>query len=250
METTLYAPIKAFLTDLGYDVKGEVGGCDLLGLRAGEPPVLVVCELKLSFTLELVLQGVERAAVADEVWLAARLSRRGKGRESDPRFRNLCRSLGFGLLGVSEAGAVALLLGPDAGFPRKNPKKRSRLAAEHRRRRGDPAVGGGSRMPIMTAYRQQALACAAALTKGPLRMREVSGAVPEAPKILHRNVYGWFLRLERGVYELTEIGHAALARWPRTEGAPAAGAGDIAGDGGPSDHARSGVDEGHLSREE
>jgi len=27
-------------------------------------------------------------------------------------------------------------------------------------RQGDPAEGGGSRVPIMTAYRQQALACA------------------------------------------------------------------------------------------
>ncbi len=62
---------------------------------------MVICELKLSFNLELVMQGVERAVACDEVWLAARLSMRGKGRESDARFRNLCRRLGFGLLGVS-----------------------------------------------------------------------------------------------------------------------------------------------------
>ncbi len=34
-------------------------------VREGEQPVLVVCELKLRFNLELVLQGVERASVAD-----------------------------------------------------------------------------------------------------------------------------------------------------------------------------------------
>src|SRR5690606_13890092 len=98
-ETALYAPIKTFLETLGYAVKGEIGGCDVLGIAPGEPPVLIVCELKLRFNLELVLQGVERAAAADEVWLAANVSN-GKGREADKRFRALCRRLGFGMLGV------------------------------------------------------------------------------------------------------------------------------------------------------
>ncbi|WP_204320290.1 hypothetical protein, partial [Proteus vulgaris] len=83
--------------------KGEVAGCDLVAVKDGEPPVVVIGELKLTFNLELVLQGVDRAAGCDEVWRAARLSARGKGRESDARCRNLCRRLGFGLLGVSEA---------------------------------------------------------------------------------------------------------------------------------------------------
>lgn len=213
MEADLYAPVKAFLENLGFRVKGEVGGCDLLGLSDDEPPVVVVCELKLSFNLELVLQGVERAAVADEVWLAAPLSRRGRGREGDARFRQLCRRLGFGLLGVTQAGRVEVLLGAGAPDPRKNAAKRSRLLAEHRRRRGDPTPGGGSRSPIMTAYRQQALLCAAALQDGPLRPRDLVPTIPEAPKILRRNVYGWFSRRERGIYELTEAGRAALARW-------------------------------------
>lgn len=103
LETALYLPVKRHLESLGYAVKGEIGGCDLVGLSEGDPQVVVIGELKLTFTFELVLQGVDRAGVGDEVWLAARLSRSGKGRESDPRFRNLCRRLGFGLLGVAVA---------------------------------------------------------------------------------------------------------------------------------------------------
>ncbi len=75
-------------------------------LKGDDPPVVVIGELKLTFNLELVLQGVDRAAVCDEVWLAARLSSRGKGRENDARFRNLCRRLGFGLLGVLSNGEL------------------------------------------------------------------------------------------------------------------------------------------------
>ena len=70
--------------------------------------------------------------------------------------------------------------------------RRSRLIDEHRRRQGDPVAGGGSRKPIMTAYRQEALACAAALTAGPQRPRDLKPTAPRAPKILLHNVYGWF----------------------------------------------------------
>ncbi len=216
-ETALYAPVKAFLETLGFAVKGEVGGCDLLGVREGEPPVLVVCELKQTFNLELVLQAVDRASACDEVWLAARLSSRGKGREADARFRNLCRRLGFGLLGVGVDDGVHVLLGPAAPMPRRDPKRRSRLLDEHRRRQGDPVVGGGSRMPVMTAYRQQALVCARALAEGALRPRDLAGKVPKAAAILRRNVYGWFERTGHGVYSLTPADREALARWPAVQ---------------------------------
>lgn len=217
LETSLYLPVKRFLEGADFTVKGEVGGCDLLGLSVDAPPIVVVCELKLQFNLELVLQGVDRAAACDEVWLAARLSARGKGRESDPRFRNLCRRLGFGLLGVSGDGEVHVLLSPVAPAARRDPKRRSRLVDEHRRRQGDPAIGGGSRAPIMTAYRQEALACAAALFAGPLRPRDLRPAMPNVQKILARNVYGWFVRTERGLYALTPAGQDALLRWPPAE---------------------------------
>jgi hypothetical protein len=214
-ETSLYTPLKRFLESLGYAVKGEVGGCDIVALADGDPPVVIVCEMKLQFNLELVLQAVDRAAACDEVWLAARLSSNGRGREADSRFRALCRKMGFGLLGVRGKN-VELLLSPAAPPPRRDPKRRSRLIEEHRRRKGDPTVGGGSRQPIMTAYRQEALACAAALSEGPRRPRDLKPTAPNAQKILHRNVYGWFNRAERGLYELTSAGREALQRWPAT----------------------------------
>src|SRR6516164_287338 len=100
-------------------------------------------------------------------------------------------------------------------MPRKNAGRRSHLVEEHRRRRGDPVEGGGSRMPIMTAYRQRALECASALAQGPRRPRDLKADVPDAPKILRGNVYGWFFPVERGVYTLAESGRAALLRWPQ-----------------------------------
>jgi hypothetical protein len=211
METSLYQPVKAFLEAAGYEVKGEVGSCDLVGLSPSDPPVVVVCELKLTFNLELILQAVDRAAIADEVWIAARISK-GKGREGDKRYRDLCRRLGIGMLGVTEQGIVSVIVNSVTPMPRTNPKRRSRLVREHQRRRGDPTLGGSTRKPIMTAYRQQALLCAEALLGGPLRPRDMRPAAPDAGKILLGNVYGWFERVSNGVYQLTDAGRVAVTQ--------------------------------------
>jgi hypothetical protein len=114
---------------------------------------------------------------------------------------------------VSSAGAVEVLVEARLWKPRQDRKRRTRLIDEHRKRIGDPAVGGSTRQPILTAYRQQALACAASLAEGPRRTSELRSVVPNAPSILLRNWYGWFMRIERGLYKLAPEGTLALARW-------------------------------------
>ena len=57
-EADLYEPVKRFLEAQGYTVKGEVKACDIVAVRGEEPPVVV--ELKTSFSLPLVFQGIER----------------------------------------------------------------------------------------------------------------------------------------------------------------------------------------------
>jgi hypothetical protein len=222
-ETSLYAAVKAHLERLGYKAKGEVCGCDIVAVRPGEPPFLVITELKLGLTLDLVLQGVDRLAAADEVWLAVRATRRGRDR--DGRAHKLCRLLGFGLLAVDPTRrSVEVLAEPGPYRPRQNAKRRSPLFAEHGRRRGDPAVGGSSRQPVMTAYRQRALACAAALRDGPRRPRDLREIAPDAAAILLRNVYGWFERDTRGIYRLSPAGEAGLLRWVAGDAVCAPGA--------------------------
>jgi len=210
-ETTLYAPVKRFLEARGYEVKGEVCGCDVVALRQGAPETVAVVELKLGLTLDLVLQGVDRMALADEVWLAVAATARGRIR--DKRVVRLCRLLGFGLLAVDAArGRVEVLAEPAPYRPRKSPRRRERVVREHRDRHGDPMAGGSTRLPVMTAYRQRALACAAALHGSPRPVSDLAAAVPDAGRIVRRNVYGWFARERRGVYRLTGPGEQALAK--------------------------------------
>jgi hypothetical protein len=157
------------------------------------------------------------------VWLAVPMTRRGRDR--DPRVRRLCRLIGLGLLAVDAArDRVEVLAEPGPYRPRPDLRRRTRLLAEHAHRHGDPSPGGSTRQPIMTAYRQRALACAARLRAGAGRPRDLRAAAPDAGRILSRNVYGWFERTEPGHYRLTTLGEAALERW-RGPGPEATGGG-------------------------
>ena len=87
------------------------------------------------------------------------------------------------------------------------------LLKEFNARSGDPNIGGSTRKPLMTAYRQDALKCATHLSvHGATRIRDVREAtkVDRAAGIFRDNVYGWFNRVERGVFALTDAGRVGL----------------------------------------
>lgn len=213
-EANLYAPVKAHLEAQGYVVKAEIGDCDILA-RRGDEPALVV-ELKLTFSLALVMQGVARQALFDHVYLAVPVSGQKGWALRYKDIIRLCRRLGLGLLAVrlGPVPGVEAHLDPGPYQPRKNLVKTGRLIREFDRRKGDPNTGGTTGVKRMTAYRQDALCIAEdLLAKGACRPAHVarSTEVARAGAILRDNHYGWFERVERGVYTLTPKGQTALA---------------------------------------
>ena len=214
-ESDLYAPIKAYLQAQGYAVKGEVGAADVVACRAGEPPVIV--ELKRSVTLGLVHQGIARLSLTDHVYLAVARPSGVRAKRALKDNVALCRRLGLGFLTVrARDGKVEVHADPGPYAPRKNRKAEARLLREFERLRGDPNDGGATRHGLVTGYRQDALACAAYLAasgaeKGAI-VAKATG-VPEATRIMRDNHYGWFEKVETGVYTLTAGGHAGLAHW-------------------------------------
>jgi len=231
-EADLYPAVKAFLESQGYDVKAEVRGCDVVGTRGPEPPVIV--ELKLTFGLSLVLQGIDRLALTDRVYVAV-IRPRGRRARRAPvhrkKVRDLCRRLGLGLMTVDPgrgASGVEVILDPVPYRPRRRVARLTLLLGEHARRVGDPNRGGVTRTPIVTAYRQEALRCAMLIERGgraSLKALRETGLVPNASRILQRDVYGWFRRLERATYGLTERARRDLGRFPASTSLPEAGAG-------------------------
>ncbi len=212
LETDLYPPIKAYLEKQGYEVKAEVASADIVACRTGanadDDPVIV--ELKTAFSLSLFHQGVARQAITDSVYVAVA---RGAGRRflgALKKNMTLARRLGLGLITVRlPDGFVEVHLDPVPYTPRRSKPRKTRLLREFARRVGDPNTGGSARTTIVTAYRQDAMLCALHLkTNGPTKGSHVAKAtgVGRATTIMASDHYGWFERVERGVYALTPKG--------------------------------------------
>lgn len=212
-EAELYPAVKAYLEAQGYEVKGEIGEADVMAVRGAEPPVIV--ELKTGFSLTLLHQAIERQAVSPAVYVAVP---RGSGRPflaSLKRNLAICRRLGLGVLTVREKdGFVEAHLDPAPFQPRISKVKGQRLLREFSRRVGDPMAGGTAKgRPMMTAYRQDALRCVVWLAaQGPTKAALVAKGcgVERARAIMAADHYGWFERVEKGIYATTPKGQAAL----------------------------------------
>jgi hypothetical protein len=213
-ETDLYGPVKSFLEGQGYVVKSEVGAADVVAVRGGEPPLIV--ELKLGFSLSLVHQCIARLAVSDDVYMAVA---RGKGKPFAKSLKNmtkLCRRLGMGLITVRfKDGLVQVHCDPGAYAPRKSKKREGQMLAEFARRVGDPNDGGQTRVGLITAYRQDALKIAMYLfevgaSKGADVARETG--VERATTMMRDDHYGWFEKVEKGVYGLRPKGAEAVTK--------------------------------------
>ncbi|MEM6638008.1 MAG: DUF2161 domain-containing phosphodiesterase [Pseudomonadota bacterium] len=210
-ETDLYPPLKAFLQAQGYEVKAEVGAADLVACRVGEDPLII--EMKAAFALKLFHQGIARQAVTDLVYLAVP---RASGRPFQKSLRDnisMARRLGLGLITVRlRDGLVEVHADPGPYQPRKSARRKALLLREFARRSGDPNLGGQGRRGLVTAYRQDALRVAEFLSgAGPSRGAAVAKAtgVTRATRMMADNHYGWFERVERGTFTLTEWGMRA-----------------------------------------
>ncbi|BCG58405.1 DUF2161 family putative PD-(D/E)XK-type phosphodiesterase [Paenibacillus sp. URB8-2] len=186
-ETELYAPLKFFFERQGYVIKGEVRSCDLVGVREdGEPPLIV--EMKKTFNLSLLLQGIERLKLSPVVYLAVERCREKKGAASQRwgELSSLCRRLGLGLVTVvfykTKAPLVEVLAEPEApaGPVRSGGRRRERLLHEFRERSGDYNTGGSARVKLVTAYREKALRVAAALEAAEREAAEREAALAAA----------------------------------------------------------------------
>lgn len=223
-ETDLYHPVKRYLEGQGYEVKGEIKDCDIVAVRGEEDPVVI--ELKVAFSLDLVLQAVNRLSLSPVVYIAIPDSCRAF-RKRRPRILKLLKMLGIGLVLVSlnpRRAPATVLLDPAEYRPRVQRGRRAALLGEFERRHGDPMAGGSDRRRgMMTAYRQGATRIARHLeangpTKASVLARELDE--PGARTILYRNVYGWFDRHGGGVYGLSERGTTELSAWVKPSDTP------------------------------
>lgn len=215
-ETDLYGPVHDWLLARGYTVRGEVKDCDIAATHGDD---LVVVELKRGFSVDLLLQAVKRQRVADSVYVALPKPDSWPRGARWRRIEHLLKRLELGLILVSFATpvpAVDVAFHPKPYEGRRNTRKRRAILQEIAGRSGDGNKGGSTRRRILTAYRERAIYIACCLEReGPLTLERLGelGAGPKAPSILKRNVYGWFERVDTGVYALKAQGREALAAY-------------------------------------
>lgn len=66
-EVDLYQPVKDYFVKEGYEVYGEVNHCDVAAVKESE---LVIIELKLSLTIDLLIQATKRQRLTNQVYVA------------------------------------------------------------------------------------------------------------------------------------------------------------------------------------
>lgn len=216
-ETDLYGPVKAHFTALGYEVKGEVGAADVVAVPKdsgeGDP---VIIELKTGFTLSLFHQAINRQSMTDQVYIAVPRKTGKAALVAIRKNKMLCRRLGIGLITVRLSdNKVVVHCEPGPFTPRKIKARKTKLLAEFDSRHGDPNTGGMTSESMMTSYRQGALRCAKVLhDEGACKASYVAkmAGCDKARPIMAANHYGWFERIDRGIYGLTREGADALER--------------------------------------
>lgn len=205
LETDLYPPVKAHFEALGYEVKGEVKDADVMAIRSDAPDTRpVIIELKTVFSLKLLHQAIARQSITDQVYVAVP---RWKGRAAWKVFKgniSICKRLELGMISVNVAdNTVQVHNEPKPFKPRKNLKRKEITLKEFNGRTGDRNIGGTPGGAKNTAYRQDAETCRDYLlehgpTKGATVARETG--VARATAIMRSNHYGWFEKVEVGIY--------------------------------------------------
>lgn len=212
LERDLFEPVRGLLVGLGYDVKGEVKGCDIVAVR---DDTLIIVELKRGFNIELLFQATERQKRADSVYVAIPRPKKGYFTRRWRDTLSLAKRLELGIITVAFTDGIPtaeIALHPQEHTVRKQSKKRLAVLEEHASRTGSQNTGGVSRTKLMTVYREQCLQIAAILdVKGELEPKELRelGACGKTTNMLRSNFYGWFEKNEKH-YRLSDEGRKAL----------------------------------------
>ncbi|MGM0903721.1 MAG: DUF2161 domain-containing phosphodiesterase [Bacillota bacterium] len=220
-EVDLYKPIQKYFVREGFKVYGEVRDCDIAAVKDDD---LVIIELKLTLSVDLLIQAAKRQKLSDQVYIAIP---RPKGRLNSRQWADKChlvKRLELGLIVVSFSGNTAraeILFHPTAMNRRQikaqNKRKRITLMKEIEGRSSDFNVGGSSRTKIMTAYKENCIQIACYLEQfGSLSPKSLveMGTGKKTSSILTKNYYGWFERIKRGTYIISDKGKAEVKEYP------------------------------------
>lgn len=219
-ESELYEPVKRLFEGGGYSVNAEVRDCDVTAVRNDE---LIIIELKTNLSVALLAQGLKRQRCGADVYVAVPKPKNYSPKKLKDVFYVL-KKLELGLIFVTFRGdysfAEFILRPQEYKRPARDSKGRMEILTEIGGRTVDVNTGGVTQRKIATAYTEKCINIACILDKyGPLSPKEIRarGGDEKCANILRFNAYGWFEKIERGVYGITIEGRRGLLEYPELE---------------------------------
>ncbi len=204
-ETDLYLPVQRFFSELGFKVDAEVRDCDIV---ASKDDIVVICELKRGFTIELVYQLVNRKKMTPYVYAVIPRPKNMRSAEFKKKL-DILRALECGLLVVlNSTKRVDVVLEPKGEDTKKKQEYRKGIVKEVSVRKMSLNLGGQSRRKIVTAHKESLIAALCYIEKyGTIKTRECKDNIKA---VLQRNHYDFFVRVDKGVYTANERGRNFL----------------------------------------
>lgn len=214
-EEDLYDPVSKLFLKQGFSVRSEVKACDVVAVRDG---VTVVVELKKTFQLKLVYQALERQKLADYVFVAIPRPVSGQKTKNWWNMLALLKRLDIGLILValdSEISGAQVVTVPETAMKIRNGKKQKNFQTEFISRSDEYNKGGVTKKKIATAYREKSIELACVLERfGEMSLSDlrILGFDEKSLQILAKNFYHWFVRIDKGVYGLSDKGREELEK--------------------------------------
>lgn len=212
-ETELYEPIKNYLLQNGYKVQAEVKNCDIACLYENN---LIIIEIKKTFNLKLLYQALDRKSFADKVFVAINRPKNFRKKEVKHMLKIL-KAMDIGLITValdSHLKTVEIVLQPKDNIIKRKTRKKSIILNEIEKRNLNINLGGSTKKDrVLTAYKEQTIFLACVLNKiekgSPSHIKKQFN-IQNVSSILQKNYYGYFERIERGIYTLSKKGKDML----------------------------------------
>lgn len=213
-ETDLFKPVRSLLLSMGYDVQGEILAADVFAVKESE---IIIVELKLQINLKLIYQALERKKVTPLVYVGVPKQVYKTHRKNNPQFLTLLKHLGLGLIEVTLDQAHILLEPEDEkSHTTKSSAAKKRVMLKEFDARDQYQTIGGTKDKKMTAYREKVVEIGKALfelQEAPLNLIKEYTRIDKSAAILRDNYDGWFLKNEKGLYQLSPLGLSEVKKF-------------------------------------
>jgi hypothetical protein len=222
LEKEMYPFVKDFFITRGFEVRAEVLSCDVVAVM---DDIMIAVEMKTQMSIKLLSQAAQRQKSFDLVYIAIpKPSFKRRTNKAFAELLHLVKRLELGLLYVDTNGeGICTEEFPPKPFSRERSlasrraqKTRTDAMEEFLSRSEDYNIGGSVREKRMTAYRENALLIVLYIMRdGPMSAKCLKelGCGDKSYSIVYRNHYGWFERVEKGVYDITQKGRQATKKY-------------------------------------